>query len=83
MISISQDVRKVQKSCFSANVNVDGKHLKQIKKKEFNIPFKKRGFGTWPMNNGVKFKKKTASRKFLKREWRLFFIQLWSCRWSM
>ena len=30
MISISQDVRKVQKSCFSANVNVDGKNLKQI-----------------------------------------------------
>ena len=32
MISISSDVRKVQKSCYSANVNVDGKHLKQIKK---------------------------------------------------
>ena len=31
MISISPDVRKVQKSCFSATVNVDGKHLKQIK----------------------------------------------------
>ena len=63
MISISQDVRKVQKSCFSANVNVDGKHLKQIKKKEFNIPFKKRGFGTWPMNNGVKIKNKNCVKE--------------------
>ena len=37
MISISLDVRKVQKSYFFlANVNVDGKHLKQIKK--INIP---------------------------------------------
>ena len=27
MISISPDVRKVQTSCFSANVNVDGKHF--------------------------------------------------------
>ena len=36
MISISLDVRKVQKSYVLANVNVDGKHLKQIKK--INIP---------------------------------------------
>ena len=33
LISISLDVRKVQKSSFfSANVNVDDEHLKQIKK---------------------------------------------------
>ena len=36
MISISLDVSKVQKGYFLANVNVDGKHLKQIKK--INIP---------------------------------------------
>ena len=36
MISISLDLRKVQKSYVLANVNVDGKHLKQIKK--INIP---------------------------------------------
>ena len=36
MISISQDVRKVQKSYFLENVHVYGKHLKQIKK--INIP---------------------------------------------
>ena len=47
---------KVQKSFSSANVNVDGKHLKQIKKKVFNSPFRKRGFGMWPMKNGVKMK---------------------------
>ena len=40
---ISPDVRKVQKSCFSPNVNVDDKHLKQIKKKVFNT-----GCGWWP-----------------------------------
>ena len=32
MISISLDRRKIQKSCFLANVNVDGKHLRQFKK---------------------------------------------------
>ena len=35
--------RKVQKSCFSANVSVNAKHLKQIKKQIFNSPFRKRG----------------------------------------
>ena len=32
IISISLERRKIQKSCFLANVNVDGKHLRQIKK---------------------------------------------------
>ena len=44
MMSISPDARKVQKSCFFANVNVDGKQLKQIKKKVFNSPFRKGGY---------------------------------------
>ena len=54
MISIFPDVRKVKNSCFLANVNVDGRDLEQIKKKVFNNPFRKRGFGMWPMKNGVK-----------------------------
>ena len=33
------------------------KHLKQIKKKVLDSPFRKRGFGVWPMKNGVKMKK--------------------------
>ena len=32
MISSSLDGRKIQKSCLLANVNVDGKHLRQITK---------------------------------------------------
>ena len=73
MMSISPDARKVQKSCFFANVNVDGKQLKQIKKKVFNSPFRKGGIGMWPMKNGAKMKKKTWSGKSVKRKWRLFF----------
>ena len=61
MISISSDVRKVQKSCYSANVNIDGKHLKQIKK-IFNSPFRKRGFGMLPRKNEVKMEKKRLGR---------------------
>ena len=57
MISISQDVRKVQKSCFSANVNVDGKHLNEIKKKVLKPSIQKTGFGMRPMKNGIKRKK--------------------------
>ena len=55
-MSISPDVRKVQKSCVSENVNSNGKHLKQIKKIAFSSPFRKRGFGMWLMKNGVKMK---------------------------
>ena len=66
MISISPDVRKVQKSCFSANVNIDCKHLKQIKKKVFSSPFRKRVFGMWQMKNGVK----------MKMAWAVFFIAM-------
>ena len=69
MISNSPDAMKVQKSFSSANVNVDGKHLKQIKKKVFNSPFRKRRFSMWPMKNGVKMKKRTGSRNSLKRKW--------------
>ena len=58
MISIFPDVRKVKNSCFLANVNVDGRDLNQIQKKVFNSQFRKRGFGMWPMKNGVKWKKK-------------------------
>ena len=32
MISSSLDGRKIQKSCLLANVNVDGKHLRQVTK---------------------------------------------------
>ena len=51
---------KVQKNFSSGNaynnVNFDGKNLKQVKKKVFNSPFRIRGFGMWPMKNGVKMK---------------------------
>ena len=39
MISIFPAVRKVKNSCFLANVNIDGRDLKQIKKKVFKIGF--------------------------------------------
>ena len=72
MISISPDVRKVQKSCFTANANVDGKHLKQIKMKVLNTPLRKRGFSIRLMKSGVEMKKKTGSTKSVKRKWRPF-----------
>ena len=42
MISISLDIGYVQKICFLANVDDDGKNVKQIKNKMLNSPFIKR-----------------------------------------
>ena len=52
-ISISLDGRKIQKSCFLANVNVDGKHLRQIEKDKYSTaltdrPLWKQRCGRWP-----------------------------------
>ena len=38
--------------------------MKQIKKKVFNSPFRKRDFGMWPMKNGVKMKKRLKKSKY-------------------
>ena len=54
MVSIFPDVRKVENSCFLANVNDDGRDLKQIKRNVFNS-IQKMGF--WHVANeesGVK-----------------------------
>ena len=74
MISISPDVRKVQKNCFTANVIVDSRHLKQIKMKVSNGPFRKRGIIMWLMKTewGGNEKKKPGSTKSVKRKWRPF-----------
>ena len=58
----------IQKSCFSANSSFEAKHLKQIKKRVFNGPFRKWGFGMWPMKNGVKMKKGNPKQTFLLRD---------------
>ena len=71
MISISLDGRKIQKHCVVANVNVDGKHLTQIKKRNIQ----QRLPGRWPVKNGAKMKK-TGSRKSVKRKWRLFSVMI-------
>ena len=42
MISISLDLGYVKKICFLANVDVDGKNVKQFKNKMLNSPFMKR-----------------------------------------
>ena len=71
-ISISLDGRKIQKSCFLlANVNVDGNHLRQIKK--INIqqrsPIVHCGNSVVAggrVKNGAKMKK-TGSRKSEKK----------------
>ena len=64
---------RFKRAAFAANINVDDKHLEQIKKKVFNWPFRKRGYGMWPMKNGVKMEKDIGSTKSLERKWRLFF----------
>ena len=48
MMSIFPDVRKVKNGCFLANVNDDGRDLKQIKKNVFNS-IQKTGF--WHVAN--------------------------------
>ena len=80
----SLDGRKIQKSCLLANVNVDGKRLRQITKINIQqrLPIVHCAFwqvaGRWRMGQN----EKDWVEKCRKRKWRLFFVQLWSCRKS-
>ena len=72
MISISPDVRKIKRDAFQ-QLSRRWQHLKQTKKKVFNSPFREKGF--WHEEWGENEKKKTGSRKSVKRKWRLWLLQ--------
>ena len=74
-ISISLDGRKIQKSCFLANVNFDGKHMRQIEKDKYSTALTDRPLlvhcgnsvvAGGRVKNGAKMKK-TGSRKSKKK----------------
>ena len=74
MISISLDGRKIQKSGSLAIVNVNGKHLRQIKtiNTVFNSPYRSSIEETafWQVAG------EEWIEKGQKRNWRVFFMQL-------